>query len=115
MPWTIGAARRKIIDTHVSVYSQAVTRRDEEGRPRSLWFRFDEHGGFLKWLTDRRGRTLAELQGEPIEGALRQTQPDHLSKSEWATAKESLNIMVEQIRVSRRPIPVDHKVQFFSK
>jgi len=58
---------------------------------------------------------LADLQLEGIEWALRQPKPDYFSRREWATAKKSLKRLAGQIRESKKPIRVEHKVQFFSK
>jgi len=115
MTATVGYACRKIIEAHVEVYRESVTKRDSDGRESSLWFLNDGCGGIERWWKGRRGRALADLQKEGIEWALRQPRPDHFTKREWATTKRSLEKLAAKIRASKAPIPVDHKVHFFSK
>ena len=112
---TVGGACIGIIVAHVEVYHTAVRKYDADGRSKSLWFISDECGGVEKWWKDRRGRSLADLQLEGIEWAMRQPKPDYFSKREWVTAKKSLKSLAGQIRDSAKPIRVEHKVQFFSK
>jgi hypothetical protein len=110
---TVGTACRQIITAHVDVYHQAVRKYDADGRSKSLWF--GEGQTLSAWWKDRKGRSLADLQLEGIEWALRQPKPNYFSKREWATAKKSLKRLAGQIRESKKPIRVEHKVQFFSK
>ena len=113
---TVGQACTKIIATHVEVYRPLVTKFDDEGRSRSLWFIQDGCGGFEKWWETRQGKPLAELQFEGIEWALRQERPDHFDNPrDWAKAKRSLEKLAGTIRSTKRPIPVEHDVQFFSR
>lgn len=112
---TVGGVCRRIIDAHVNVYQKALTKYDADGRSKSLWFIDDECGGIEKWWKDRQGRTLAELQLEEIEWAVRQPKPKYFSSGKWETMKKALDRMAEQIRTSGKPIQVSHKVQFFSR
>ena len=111
----VGTACRRIVEEHVEVYRGLVTKTDEEGRSKSLWFIEDGCGGIEKWWKSRKGRTLAELQREGIEWALKQRKPDHFTAREWAAAKKDLKAKSAQIRDARNAIRVEHKVQFFSK
>jgi hypothetical protein len=111
---TVGEACREIIAAHVCVYDKAVRKYDIEGRSSSLWF-IGACGGFAKWWKGRKGRSLADLQLEGIDWALRQPKPDYFSKREWAAAKKALKRLAGQIRESKKLIRVEHKVQFFSK
>ena len=112
---TVGGACSRIIGAHIDVCSNVVTKYNAEGRSKSLQFNYDKAGGYEKWWKDRDGWNVRELQLGLIELALRQPQPDFFSAREWATAKKELNRLAKQIRDTKRPIPVEHKVQFFSK
>lgn len=105
----------EIIQEHVEVYRELVTKHDGEGRSESLWFIDDECGGIAKWWRKREGKPLAALQLEGIDWALKQPRPEHFTSKEWAAAKESLRAMRAKIRDGKKPIRVEHKVQFFSK
>jgi hypothetical protein len=109
---SVGRACSRILDEHINVYREPVTKRDEEGRRKSLWI---EESKEPRPAAKTPGSTLADLQLEGIEWALRQTQPDYFTKQEWAKARESLEKMAGQIRETKKPIPVEHRVQFFSK
>jgi hypothetical protein len=112
---SVGGACARIIYAHVEVYQEHVTTWDGEKR-HSLWFIFDHCGGIDKWWKRRKGKTLAELQLEGIEWALRQKKPKHFeSDKEWAKAKKSLEKMAKEIRASKKPIKLKHEVEFFSK
>jgi hypothetical protein len=112
---TVGQACDAIIGAHVEVYRRHVTTYDGEGRPRSLWF-ISACGGIDNWWESRKGKTLAELQLEGIEWALRQKKPRHFkSDKKWAAAKQSLEKMAKEIRETKKPIKVKHEVQFFSR
>jgi len=112
---TVGGACRRIIDEHVAFYEDLVPKRDDDGRAKSVWFAYDKAGGMEKWLKDRQGRSLAELQLEAVEWAVAQPQPDFFSPAEWQTAQKSLHQMAKQLRDNKKPIRVERRVQFFSK
>jgi hypothetical protein len=113
---TVGEACGRIFSAHVDVYQTAVTKpRDHEGRVDVLYFNYSPQGSFDKWWAARKSSTLAELQLEHIDWALKQPQPDFFSPKEWDAAQKSLRQMAEQIRGSKKPIPVDQELSFFSK
>jgi hypothetical protein len=112
---TVGGACRRIIDEHVAFYEELVAKRDDDGRAKSVWFAYDKAGGMEKWLKDRQGRSLAELQLEAVEWAVAQPQHDFFSPAEWEAAKKSLHQAAKQLRDTKKPIHVEHRVQFFSK
>jgi hypothetical protein len=113
---SVGDACRRIIEAHVEVYRRHATRLDFASVPRCPSFINDHCGGINKWWKRRKDRTLADLQLEGIEWALRQKKPRLFeSKREWAEAKKALEKMAEGIRASGKPILVEHHAQFFSK
>jgi hypothetical protein len=113
---SVGGACRDIIGQHVEVYHRHTTRYVFEGLPRSLWFINDGCGGVEEWWKTRKGKTLAELQLEAIGWVLRQNKPKEFkSEKEWAKALKSCEEMAKRIRTSKKPILVEHHVQFFSK
>lgn len=113
---TVGGACSVIVDEHVMIYSAPVTKADSDGRRKSLWYLYDEFDGDLaKWWKGREKKTLAELQLEPIDWALKQPQPKYFSAKEWKDAQAKLEQMAKQIRSTNRPIEVVHQVSFFGK
>ncbi len=108
---SVGYACRQIIDVHVEVHQCHTTKPDFASIPRSISFIL-ACGGYKSWLKDRKGKTLADLQLEGAEWALRQEKPRHFaSDKEWAGAKQSLTKMAERIRTSKRPIKVEHHLR----
>jgi hypothetical protein len=112
---SVGHACYGIITAHVEVYRRHVTRRDFSEIPRCPSF-IDACGGLDRWWKTRKDRTLAELQLEGIEWALRQKKPKLFkSAEEWAKAKKDLEKMARGIRAANKPILVKHHVSFFGK
>jgi hypothetical protein len=112
----VGFACYLIVEAHVEVYRRHVERPDFASIPRCPAFINDACGGIDKWWKTRKEKTLAELQLEGIEWALRLEKPKLFkSNEEWAKAKKALKKMAEGIRASKRPILVKHHVNFFGK
>jgi hypothetical protein len=112
---TVGLVCADLIRKHIEVYHQYTTKLDATSIPRSISF-FESVGGIEKWWAKRKGTPLAELQLEAIEWAARQPKPDEFkSDREWQRATKALNAMAADIRRSKRPIPVEHKLYFFSR
>jgi hypothetical protein len=111
----VGSACSQIIRAHVEVYRRVVTRHDFAGIPRCPSF-LTASGGIKKWWRSRKGKSLAELQLEAIAWARHQKRPKLFeSNREWTAAKKSLEKMAATIRESRKPILVQHHVEFFGK
>ncbi|MBI1916719.1 MAG: hypothetical protein HYS12_18595 [Planctomycetes bacterium] len=112
---SVGGACSSIIHEHVEAYHQDTSRpRDDEGRSSSLFFIDAGCGGINKWWKTCKHKTLAELQLEGIEWALRQKKPEYFkSERDWARAKKALEKMAKEIRDSRKPIKVNH--EFYSE
>ncbi len=112
---SVGEACSVIVRAHVSPYQRAVEKSDGEGHTKSIDFINDVCGGLTPWWKKRGKRSLADLQLEPVEWALRQSKPDYFSDKEWTEAKQQLEKMGAEIRTTNKPISVKHEVQFFSK
>lgn len=109
---SVGRMCTTLIGEHVQVYRRYVTKYDEEGRERcSLWF-ISNQGGVEKWWIAREKKTLAQLQLEGIEWAIRQDKPKEFTEQDWAKAGQALEQMARKIRTSGRPIKVNHGVEF---
>jgi hypothetical protein len=110
---SVGNACYKILSAHVEVWHQHTTKpRDEEGRQSFL----HPKAGEFDWRENWQGKTLAQLQYEGIDWAVRQPKPDHFkSEAEWARAVKALQQMAREIRDSKRPIKVEHTLDLFPK
>lgn len=112
---SVGGACEDIVQAHVEVYRRYLERLDESDIPRCTSF-IAECGGVRKWWQGRKGKTLAELQLEAVEWALRQKKPRYFkSKADWTRALKDVEKMADDIRASGKSIPVEHHVKFFSK
>jgi hypothetical protein len=104
---SVGEACRQIIEAHVEVYRQEVTRTDFASIPRCPSF-IGACGGVKKWWKSWKEKTLAELQVEGIEWARQLNKPRLFeSEEEWTKAKKSLGKMAADIRASNKPIKVE--------
>jgi hypothetical protein len=113
---SVGFACLQMIDVHVEVYRREVTKPDFAFIPRCPSFIFEECGGVKKWWQSRKKKTLAQLQLEGIEWALRLKKPRLFeSDEEWNKAKKALGKMAAEIRASNKPIKVEHHLHTLSK
>jgi hypothetical protein len=113
---SVGWACYQIIEAHVEVYSKHVTKTDSASIPRCPSFLLEECGGIDKWWEGRQKKTLAELQLEGVEWALRLEKPRLFkSNEEWAEAKKSLEKMAQRLRSRKKPIEVEAHIAFFGK
>jgi hypothetical protein len=112
---TVGYACWKIIEAHVEVYRREVTRSDFASISRCPSF-IGACGGVDKWWKSRKDKSLAELQLEGIEWALRQEKPKLFeSDQDWAQAKKALEKMATSIRTSNKPILIEHHIHTFGR
>jgi hypothetical protein len=113
---SVADACRAILTAHVDVFQQAVAKpSDGEGRKYRMRFDYPPTGDFDKWWEDRKTSSLADLQLERIEWAANQPQPEYFTAGEWTAARKSLQKMADEIKQSKRPLPVKHTLTFFSK
>jgi hypothetical protein len=113
---SVGHACYRILTQNVEAYHKHTYRTDGTHPPRSLHFIADGCGGLDKWWEKRKGKSLASLQLEAIEWAMRQPQPKHFkSKKDWDKAVRAMEKMAKQVRESGKPIAVKHTVEFFGK
>jgi hypothetical protein len=112
---SVGWACCEIVEAHVEVYRRHLTRLDFASSPRSPSF-IAACGGIRRWWKARKGKPLAELQLETAEWASRQGRPKLFeSDEEWEETRRAVQKMAADIRVSGRPILVEHHVDFFGK
>ncbi len=105
---SVGKACYRMIKSHVEVYRREVTRPDFAFIPRCPSFIMEECRGVKKWWKGREKKTLAELQLEGIEWALKLKKPEHFeSDDEWTKAKKALRKMAADIRASNKPLKVE--------
>ena len=109
---TVGNLCGSIVDAHLNVYHPLVTKHDGSGHAFSLSY---EPKAGTSIDTELWQRSLSDLQLERIEWARIQPQPDFFTEVEWKKAVEKLDEMAKQIRETKKPVPVKHTVQFFSK
>lgn len=109
---TVGRLCAGIVDAHINVYRPVVTKAEGDGHLRTLWF---EPKPGTSMETELWQRKLADLQLERIEWARQQPKIEIFTDEEWKKAIDTLDKMAKQIRETNQPIPVKHRVQFFSK
>jgi hypothetical protein len=110
---TVGYACRQIVTAHVEIYRKHATGVVLTA-PQCMHFIDDECGGFEKWWKDREGKSLAELQLEGIVWAMSQEKPGYFTERQWAAAKKALEQMAKEIRVSKKPVLMKHKLYILS-
>ena len=86
---TVGGACKEIIQAHVEVYHEHVTKTDSEGRFRRTLHLIDECGGFEKWWKEREGKTLFQVELKGIEWARKHKKPEWFSEEEWDGGERS--------------------------
>src|SRR5262249_47224906 len=112
---SVGNACGEIIEHNIEVQWEKTTSYYGEGGPKRL--SFIEHCGNLDtWWRIRKDKSLAELQLESIEWVMKQKMPQYFkAEKEWQSSLAEVKKMASQIRSTRKPIIVNHRVFFFSK
>lgn len=110
---SVGSTCAMLAFDHIDVHVPVITGQDANGRP--TWFSIESRNDFQQWWQARKGKTLAELQLEGIEKAIRHAQPDYFTPQEWEAAQQKLRSLAAQIRETGKPIPVEHGLRFFSR
>jgi len=114
---TVGQACYSIIVANIEIYRTHATVLDRSDRPRTVHF-ISGMGGPKKWLSERKNRSLFEMQREAIEWALKQPKPDPqelVADEDWKKCTEELKQFYDAFNRAAKPVTVKNELWFEGK